>query len=155
MHIEKGRRVRLKAKLTVEGGDVLEESVVEYFQGSGKMLPGLEAELEGLGRGDTKQGVIEASRAFGSEEHQPRKSIPRTELPKDAKLEKGMKFQAKSEEGQDVILEVLDFDDEAVQVRLVHPLADKNIAYEVEVLSVTDPTPPPLPSDALGDEDAD
>jgi hypothetical protein len=34
-------------------------------------------------------------------------------------------------------------------VRLVHPLADKDIKYAVEVVNVTDPRPPPMPAAAL------
>ena len=41
------------------------------------------------------------------------------------------------------------YDDE-VEVRLVHPLADQDIHYEVEVLEVRDVVrPPPIPAQAL------
>jgi len=153
--IDKGKRVRIKVQLKVAGGEVIEESAVEYFQGGGTMLPGLESELEGLSAGDKKSGVIPAKKAFGSEQHQPTREIRRAEFPKDAKLEKGMQFQAKSEDGkQDVILRVEDAGSDIVKVRFVHPLADKDIAYQVEVIKVTDPTPPPLPVEAIAKEDS-
>lgn len=34
--------------------------------------------------------------------------------------------------------------------RLVHPLADKDLNYDFEVVGVSDPKPPPLPVKALG-----
>jgi FKBP-type peptidyl-prolyl cis-trans isomerase 2 len=52
------------------------------------------------------------------------------------------------------VLRVVEIADDKVQVRLVHPLAEKDIAYDVEVLAVTDPTPPPLPIEAIGEDDA-
>jgi FKBP-type peptidyl-prolyl cis-trans isomerase SlpA len=147
--IAKGRRVRIKVKLSVVGGDVLEETVVEYFAGSGTMLPGLETILEGLVKGDKRDGVIKAKNAFGSKQHQPKKDIPRAEFPKDAGLKDGLEFVATAENGQNIILRVESFDDDAVHVVMLHPLHKKDIAYDVEVLRVTDPAPPPLPADAI------
>lgn len=123
--------------------------MVEYFAGSGTMLPGLEKVLEGLSAGDKRDGVIKAKDAFGSPQHQPKKDIPRSEFPKDAKLEDGLEFVATAENGQNVILRVTSFDDKAVHVVMLHPLHKKDIAYEVEILRVTDPAPPPLPADAI------
>ena len=51
MKIEKGRRVTLKVDLSVAGGQQLEKSTVEFIQGSGKLLPALEAVIEGLEKG--------------------------------------------------------------------------------------------------------
>jgi FKBP-type peptidyl-prolyl cis-trans isomerase 2 len=150
--IEKGRRVRLKVRLQVVGGDVLEQSVVEYFHGAGTMLAGLEAVIEGLGPGDKKDGVIAAPDAFGNPAAQPRKVVPRTEFPDAAELEPGAEFSAKAENGQDVLLVVEEVRGDEVELRLVHPLATKDISYEVEVLTVTDPTPPPLPAAAVAEE---
>jgi len=152
--ISDGKRVRLKVELTVKDGDVIEQSVVEYFQGAGTMLPGLESVLDGLEGGEKKTGTIAAADAFGCEKHQPIKLIPRKEFPESAALEIGTSFQAKSEEGQDVILKIEKSDDESVTVRLVHPLAEKDIEYDFEILAVTDPTPPPLPAEAVTSDDS-
>ncbi len=150
--IEQGKRVRLKLKLQVVGGEVIEQSVVEYFQGAGKMIAGVERVAEGMSVGEKKEGVIPAIDGFGNPVHQPKKSIGRAEFPKDAKLDKGSEFQAKSETGQDVVLVVDSADDKTVEVRLCHPLYKKDLEYQVEVISVTDPTPPPLPASAIADE---
>lgn len=150
MEIEKGRRVRIKIRLAVVDGDELEKSVIEYFQGGGKMLPGLEAELEGLSKGAVKKGVLPADKAFGDKSTHPKKTMSKKEFPEDLDLKAGSQFTAKgANDGQDVVLEIIKVDGDDVHVRLVPPLADKDIEYEVEVLSVTDPTPPPLPPGAL------
>lgn len=150
--IEKGRRVRLRVRLQVVGGDVLEQSVVEYFHGAGTMLAGLEKAIEGMARGERREGVIPARDAFGNPAGQPRKTLARSEFPADAELRKGSEFVAKAENGQEVVLRVEDIGEGRVDVRLVHPLAAKDISFQVEVLSVTDPTPPPLPASAVVEE---
>jgi FKBP-type peptidyl-prolyl cis-trans isomerase SlyD len=136
----------------VVGGDVIEQSVVEYFHGAGTMLAGLEKAVEGLEAGDKKEGVIAAGDAFGNPAGQPRKTLARAEFPADAALEKGSEFMAKADKGQDVLLLIEDVRDDKVDVRLVHPLAKKDISYQVEVVSVTDPVPPPLPASVISEE---
>jgi FKBP-type peptidyl-prolyl cis-trans isomerase 2 len=154
VNIEKNRRVRIKVKLQVEDGDVLEESAVEYFHGAGNMLEGLEEELEGLEAGAKKNGIIPAKKAFGGAAHQHEKLIPRNEFPEDAELKVGTSFVAGGGDGQNILIEVVEISDTEIKAVLKHPLADKNIVYEVEVLSVTDPAPPPMPSDALVDDES-
>jgi FKBP-type peptidyl-prolyl cis-trans isomerase 2 len=140
--------------LAVVGGDTLEDSVVEYIQGSGKMLPGLEAALAGLESGAKKDGVLKAKDAFGDPVHSPHKAMKRGDFPAEAKLKTGERFAAKGASGLDVILLINKIEGDTVDVQLLHPLADKDIAYKVEVLSVTDTAPPPMPAEALKLEDA-
>ena len=150
MKIAKGLRVKLKVELAVVGGDPLEKSSVDYIQGAGTMLPGLEAVLDGLERGAKKDGVIVAKDAFGNPAMQAIKKIPRTEFPPDAKPKVGDRFTAKGAAGGiDVVLQVDKITDIEVECRMLHPLADKDIKYSVEVLGVTDPKPPPMPAQAL------
>jgi FKBP-type peptidyl-prolyl cis-trans isomerase SlyD len=146
--IEKGRRVTLKVDLSVAGsGQQLEKSTVEYIAGSGMMLPGLEKILTGLEKGAKRDGVLKPAEAFGAQ--QPVKTLKRTEFPKDAKLVAGEKFTAKAENDMNVVLQLEKVTDTEVEVRYLHPLAEKEIKYSVEVLQVSDPRPPPMPAQAL------
>lgn len=151
MKIEKGRRVKLKVDLSVAGGQQLEKSTVEYIQGGGSMLPGLEALLEGLEKGAKRDGVLKAKDAFGNPAMHPLKKMKRSEFPKDAKLTEGEKLVAASADKakMNVILQIVKISGDDVDVRLVHPLAEKDIKYSVEVIQVSDPRPPPVPVDAL------
>jgi FKBP-type peptidyl-prolyl cis-trans isomerase 2 len=154
VQIEKGRRVRIRVHLAVVGGDTLEKSVVEYIQGGGKMLPGLEAALQGLEKGAKKEGVLKAKEAFGNPALSPHKKMKRSEFPKDAQLKAGERFAAKDLQGSDVVLAIEKVDGDTIDVQLMHALGDKDISYDVEVLNVTDPAPPPVPVEALKIEEA-
>lgn len=149
MKIEKGRRVKLKVDLSVAGGQQLEKSTVEYVQGAGTMLPGLEKVLDGLEAGAKRDGVLKPKEAFAA--MSPVKTMKRTEFPKDAKLNKGEKLVAASADKahMNVILEIIDIKGDDIEVRLLHPLAEKDIKYSVEVVQVSDPRPPPVPAEAL------
>jgi FKBP-type peptidyl-prolyl cis-trans isomerase 2 len=146
--IENGRRVTVRVELSVDGGGSLEKKTVEYIQGSGTMLPGLEKLLTGLEKGAKRDGVLKAKEAFGAIEL-PTKKIKRTEFPKDAKLTAGERFAAKDEQKNDVVLQIEKVGEDELEVRFLHPLADKDIKYSVEVVQVSDPRPPPVPAAAL------
>lgn len=149
--IEKGRRVTLKVDLSVVGGQQLEKSTVEFIQGSGTMLPALEKLLDGLEKGAKRDGVLKAKDAFGNTAAMPTKKMKRSEFPKDAKLVDGEKLVAASADKakMNVILQVVTVAGDDVTVRLVHPLAEKDLKYALEVVDVTDPRPPPMPAKAL------
>lgn len=151
--IEDGKRVRIKVKLKVVDGDVIEESAAEYFQGAGTIIPGLEKALEGLEAGAEKSGVIPHTEAFDAVESLPPKQIPRAEFPEDTKLEVGSTFEAGAADGGTITFKIEKVDDKVVDVRFVHKLTGKDIEYEVTVLSVSDPTPPPMPGDAIAAEE--
>ena len=148
MKIENGRRIAVRVELSVVGGDLLETKTVEYIQGSGTMLPALENLLTGLEKGAKKEGVLKAKEAFGAVQL-PTKKLKRTEFPKDAKLTVGERFAAKDDHKNDIVLQIEKADQDEVEVRLVHPLADKDIKYSLEVVQVSDPRPPPVPAAAL------
>ena len=143
--------MKLKVDLSIAGGQQLEKSTVEYIQGGGSMLPGLEKLLEGLEAGAKRDGVLKAQDAFGNPSMHPLKKMKRTDFPKDAKLTEGEKLIAAGADKahMNVILQIVKISGDDVEVRLVHPLADKDIKYAVEVVQVTDPRPPPMPAKAL------
>ena len=149
MKIENGRRVTLKVDLSVAGGQQLEKSQVEFIQGSGAMLVGLEKVLEGLEKGAKRDGVIKAKDAFGNPAMHPLKKMRRSEFPKELELKPGEQMVAKGINDLNVILRIEKVTGDDVDVRLVHPLADKDIKYAVEVVQVTDPRPPPMPVAAM------
>jgi FKBP-type peptidyl-prolyl cis-trans isomerase SlyD len=147
--IEQGRRVTVKVDLAVVGGASLEKSTVEYIHGAGTMLPGIESVLAGLEKGAKREGVIKAKDAFGNPSMHPLKKMKRGEFPKDLKLQVGERMVAKGANDMNVVLRIESVSGDEVDVRLVHPLAEKDIRYAVEVIQVSDPRPPPVPAQAL------
>jgi len=80
----------------------------------------------------------------------PLKKMKRSEFPKGVELKIGEKLVARGEDDKmNVILKIEKIDGDTIDVRLVHPLAEKDITYKVEVINVTDPRPPPMPAAAM------
>jgi FKBP-type peptidyl-prolyl cis-trans isomerase 2 len=164
LKISKGSIVRLEYELKAKGGDVIESSAssgpIRYVQGDGKMLPALEARVEGMGVAEEKSGIIPSSEAF-PEDKLPVTEMLRKEFPAGENLEIGRMFEAKNANGQPISFKVLKVDDEKVHVKLFPPLAGKDLEFRVKVLGIDDPkagkregiAPPPPPADALGIEE--
>ena len=146
MKVSSGCSVRIDVELKVKGGEVIESSAksgpVEYRHGSGQMLKGLEKQLEGLEAGAEKSGVLKPEEAFGTEASQPTMKLPRAEFPKDAKVAKGERFEAKGPTGTPMVLRVIDVDDKVITAQVVHPLAGKEIEFKAKIVSVKPPLPP-------------
>lgn len=149
MKIGPGVSVQIDYELTVKGGDVIESSArsgpLRYVHGQGKMLPGLERRLLGLSPGDEKRGEIPAREAFGSEETLPIKDLTKRDFPKDAKLDPGAVFEAKSVTGELLRLKIVSAFGDKVKARLLHPLVGRDIVFRVKVLAVNDAHRPPPP----------
>ncbi|MES1206658.1 MAG: FKBP-type peptidyl-prolyl cis-trans isomerase [Pseudomonadota bacterium] len=155
MKIARGLSVELAYELKIKGGDVIESSdrsgPLRYVHGDGKMLAGLEKRLEGLSPGDESKGVIPAKEAFGNEDALPVREMPRSAFPAGTDVKPGSVFQAKDPAtGTPVTFKVLGADANQARVRLLHPLADRDIEFRVTVLAVRDPrtqgsSPPPIP----------
>ncbi|HEY3358877.1 MAG TPA: FKBP-type peptidyl-prolyl cis-trans isomerase [Polyangia bacterium] len=162
MKVTKGQSVRIAFELKVKGGEVIESSAkngsIDYVHGQGKLLPCLESRLEGMSVGEEKRGVIPAKEAFGDESQMPTKKLRRKDFPADAKVEKGLLFEAKGQGGLPLNFKVIEAKGDDVTVRLLHPLMGKDLEFYVKVLVIDDPqarkresvAPPPPPAAALG-----
>ncbi|MCB9556717.1 MAG: peptidylprolyl isomerase [Deltaproteobacteria bacterium] len=142
MKIEPGKKIKISYELAVDGGDVIESSAqrgpLEYIHGAGQMLPGLESRTLGMTVGDERTGVIPAAEAYGTEASLPTRQVGRDEFPENAELEVGLAFQATGPDGNLVEFRITEIDGDKITVRFVHPLAGKDIRFEVKVLEISD-----------------
>lgn len=148
------RIVTLEYEIRVAGGELLESSEkrgpLRFVSGTAQLLPALEERIDKLGPDQEDSGVLKASEAFGDSSKLPVRSIPRSEFPASDKLDVGRIFEAGTATGEKIRFMIVAANDKTVEVRYLHALHDKDIAYRVKVLSVEDARrPPALPSSVL------
>ena len=125
-----------------ETGEVLDSSQ-EYGQpltvlfGAQNIIPGLENRMEGMEAGEKRTIEVPAAEAYGEKNPELVQKVPR-EYFQGIELEKGMPLQAQTPDGQIINMIVVDFDDNEVTVDMNHPLAGKDLVFEVEVVNVRD-----------------
>ncbi len=125
-----------------ETGQVLDSSQ-EYGQpltvlfGAENIIPGLESRMEGMEVGEQRTIEVPASEAYGEKNPELVQQVPR-EYFQGIELEKDMPLQAQTPDGQIINMIVVDFDENSVTVDMNHPLAGKDLVFDVEIVNVRD-----------------
>jgi len=139
MHVEKDNVVTITYTLKDATGAVLDTSEgdepLAYVHGHGYLVPGLERELEGKKAGDRIVTVISAADGYGEYDEGLVFPVDKSEFPSGEELEIGMQFHAHTEEG-DQIFTVKDLSGDKVTVDANHPLAGKDLHFDVSIVSV-------------------
>ena len=148
------RIVTLEYEIRIAGGELVESSAergpLRFVSGTGQLLPALERRIDKLGLDQEESGVLGAAEAFGDVSQLPIKMIPRSEFPASGELEAGRVFEAHTATGEPIHFAIVEATKDAVQVRYLHPLHDKDIAYRIKVLAIEDASrPPALPADVM------
>lgn len=136
--IEKGKKVTIHYKLLVDGHliDSSDKSgPLKYEHGSGQIIPGLEKALEGLGSGDHKEVRIDAEDGYGKINPEAVIEIRKNQI-QEKDVQVGAYLIGKSSGGRELQGVVTEIRDENVIVDFNHPLAGKDLLFEVEVLEV-------------------
>jgi FKBP-type peptidyl-prolyl cis-trans isomerase SlyD len=143
MKIEQNKVGMINYSLTDSEGNLIDSSnglALAYLHGHSNLIPGLEKELEGKGTGDKFNANIPASEAYGEvEPNLIQEGVPKSMFQGVDNLEVGMRFEAQSEQGVHSV-EITDIQDETVTVDGNHPLAGKDLNFDIEVMGVRDAT---------------
>jgi FKBP-type peptidyl-prolyl cis-trans isomerase SlyD len=139
--IAAGSKVSIHYTLTVDGSVVDSSSgrePLQYVQGEGMLVPGIEAGLAGAEAGEKRRVKVAPAEGYG--EHQPELliSAPREALAHLADLKVGAVVMGEGPDGPFRAL-VREIGETEVALDLNHPLAGKTLEFDVEVISVGAP----------------
>ena len=146
--VEDGKQVSFTYTLSIEG-DVVESNTgrepLVYTQGGDQILTALEEELEGLTAGDQKTVNLDAANGYGEVNAEAFQEVPLEQLPEDAR-EVGAMLQAQGFPGP---LRVTEIKEDVAVLDFNHPLAGKDLSFDITIVAVEDA--PPAPADLLDD----
>lgn len=131
--------VSLDYTLTVDGQTVdssRETEPIEFLQGYGNIIPGLERELYGMAPGDTKEIIVPAKDAYGERDPEAIIDVPRSEFPLDVPLKPGIELQMQNMEGDILSAIILETSDQNVKLDFNHPLAGRDLHFDVTVVAL-------------------
>lgn len=131
--------VKLAYKLTVDG-EVLDmaddQEAIEFLQGHGNIISGLESQLTGMKVGESKQVIVPAASGYGEVDKDSIDEISLSEFPRDVKPEVGMELELKDEDGNEMFGRVLSIQGDTATMDFNHPLAGKELHFEVKVVDI-------------------
>jgi FKBP-type peptidyl-prolyl cis-trans isomerase SlyD len=139
MSIAQDQVVSIHYTLTDDRGDIIDSSSgrdpLMYLHGHGALIPGLERELTGKNAGDRLMVSIAPADGYGEYDRALVQQVPRRTLKGIANVQVGMRLQAQTARGPRPVT-VTHLSGDMVTLDGNHPLAGKNLHFEVEVAAV-------------------
>jgi FKBP-type peptidyl-prolyl cis-trans isomerase SlyD len=158
IRVEDDKIVTLDYTLTVDG-EVIDSSEgsepIQFIQGRGQIIPGLERELYGMEIGDSKNVSVTAQEGYGEEDPEAFADVPRQQFPPQIPLEPGVEIQLRDEEGQVLDARIHSVREESIRLNFNHPLAGKELNFDVTVVDLRHATPEELEHGHVHGEDID
>lgn len=136
--IENGNVVDVHYTGKLTDGSVFDSSEgrepLKFQVGSGQIIPGFENAIMGKNVGDKVTITIEPSEAYGEQREDLFVKIPNDKLP--GEVEVGQILEATSEDGRSSQVLVHEIHEDHVIINGNHPLAGKELVFDIEVVSV-------------------
>ncbi len=138
MGIKVGDKVKLHYTGTFEDGQIFDTSLnrepLEFVVGAGQIIPGFEEEILGMEIGDKKRFTVPFEKAYGPVREDLKFSIERGRLPEAVSV--GDLLEVHQPDGNFFVVKVEELNNAVAILDANHPLAGKNLIFEVEILDV-------------------
>lgn len=135
-----GTKVTLHFALRLDNGQVIdsnfESDPATFTVGDGNLLVGFEKAMFGLTEGAHETLVIAPEDGFGQRNPNNLQEIPRAQFPSDVELSEGLMLSFADAQKTELPGVVSEITDDVVIVDFNHPLAGREILFEVEILKI-------------------
>ena len=142
MRISEQKVVTMNYEVADDQGQLIDRSEegdpLAYIHGNGQLIPGLETALEGRGKGDKVAVDVPPEQGYGERDEEGVQTVARNQFDDSVEIEVGMQFEAQEDDEGHQIVTVVAVDGENITLDTNHPLAGKNLRFEVEILDVRD-----------------
>ena len=139
MSIAKGSKIAIEYSLTLGDDQVIDTNVggqpLQFTQGAGHIIPGLENALSGKKQGDSLTVTVVPEEGYGPVNQEAIIEVQKNQLPENAQ-QVGMQVQGQTPEGQTVQAQVVELRDDVAVLDFNHPLAGKTLHFAVKILEV-------------------
>lgn len=139
MGIKNGDRVKVHYTGMFEDGQIFDTSrnrePLEFEVGTGQVISGFEEALLGMEVGDKKTFTIPYEKAYGTEREDLKFTVQRDILPEDVNI--GDLLEVHQPDGNMFVMRVDELNDSTALLNANHPLAGKNLVFEVEIIEIS------------------
>jgi FKBP-type peptidyl-prolyl cis-trans isomerase 2 len=106
--------------------------------GERQVINGFETAVMGMSVGETKNFVVTPEQAYGHNDPNLLREVPRNNFPTDFAFKEGMVVEMKSPQGKPFPAQVTSFTQDAVTLDFNHPLSGKTLNFEIELVKTED-----------------
>jgi len=114
----------------------LEREPIEFTVGQGQIIPGFENGLIDMKVNEKKTIEIPHTEAYGEVQKELFQEVPKSQLPQEIEPQVGMGLVSKNPDGTERQLRVAEVKDESIIIDANHPLAGKDLTFELEVMEI-------------------
>lgn len=133
-------KVRVICTGKLKDGTVIQENSASeplvFVLGAGKVLKGIERAVLGMAPGEKKIAEISPDNAYGPYREALVAEVDRGRIPKDIELTVGGKLKIRQKDGSSDIVRITEITDSAVKLDANHPLAGKDLVYDIELEAI-------------------
>lgn len=109
---------------------------IEFTLGKGQLIPGFEKGLIDMKLNEKKTINIPKEEAYGEPREELVQEVEKSQLPEEIKPEVGMGLVSKTPDGREMNLVVAEVKEETIVVDGNHPLAGKDLIFDLEVVDI-------------------
>ncbi len=106
---------------------------IEFIQGIGQVIPGLETALYGMKVSEKKTVVIEPEDAYGDYDPESLEIAEKEEFSEEIPLDVGTFLDLRDDEENVLSAQIIEEDEDTVTLDFNHPLAGKTLTFEITV----------------------
>jgi len=140
--VKDGNTVKVHYTGTLKDGSVFDTSAerepLEFKLGEGQLIPGFEKAVIGMEEGESTKIDIPVEEAYGEAREDLIINVPKDQLPEEVEPEVGMQLQVNQPDGQPVPVRIAEISDDELKLDANHPLAGKDLSFEIEVVEIKD-----------------
>jgi FKBP-type peptidyl-prolyl cis-trans isomerase 2 len=130
---------------TLEDGSEFDNSrtrgePITFTVGSGEMIAGFNAAVDGMSVGETKTVTLTPDQAYGEINPEAQTTFPKSGFPEGLELVENMPVPLKTPDGRTLIGRLTEQQEDTVTIDLNHPLAGQTLQFEIELVEVTTTT---------------
>lgn len=139
MPIQNGDTVRVHYTGTLADGSTFDSSLerepLECKLGQGGLIPGFEAAIIGHEPGETVTVTIPPEEAYGDHDPELVFTVAKAQVPANIPLQEGTQLELSNEQGRMNVV-ITEIDSEEITLDANHPLAGKELTFEIQILEV-------------------
>lgn len=138
---KKGDKVKVHYTGKLTDGTVFDSSLerepIEFELGAGQMIAGFDKAVDGMTVGDKKTADIPSAEAYGDKRDDMMVPVPKDKVPEEIKPEVGMQLSMQQPDGQALPVLVAEVNDDHIVLDANHPLAGKDLNFEIELVEIS------------------
>ena len=121
-------------------GSTANREPLEFELGEGRIIPGIEKAVEGMNVGESKTVEVPPEQAYGQHQAELVQKVSRDRFPEDVEPQVGQEFEIPQQEGRPMAVRVVDVSESTVTLDANHPLAGRDLTFELELLEIPSKT---------------